>query len=236
MTHSEQINEIATALAKAQGQFEAVTKGNRAKIEMKSGGEYSYQYADLADIVIMGSKILSSCGIAVCQSTSMEVAAVSLTTLIMHTSGQWIENTITGGIDEGGGKSWIKALGSAITYFRRYEYGSMLGIVTEKDDDAAAADTASKAPPAKPKSGQTQQEIYARINQRINALEKAEKLTKESAVAYRKELNAAWRGGTGNTFDMEQIGKRLEGPAPKAPIDEAKVSPDLTKGAEPEMF
>jgi hypothetical protein len=231
MTHSEQINEIAAALAKAQGQFEVVTKGNMADI-----GSYTYHYADLADVVKMGAPILSLNGIAVCQATSVEVGAVALTTLIMHTSGQWIENTITAGVDEGGGKSWIKALGSAITYLRRYEYGSMLGIVTEKDDDATAADAASKAPVAKPKSEQTQQEIYARINQRINSLEKNGKLAKESAVAYRKELNAAWRGGTGNTFDMEAIAKRLEGPAPKAPIDDAKASPDFTKNAEPEMF
>ena len=50
MDKSEQINELAAALAKAQSKLTHVKKDKTARIRMKAGGEYSYNYAELDQI------------------------------------------------------------------------------------------------------------------------------------------------------------------------------------------
>ena len=47
---SESIKELATALAKVQAGIKPVKKDKTAKIPTKSGGSYSYNYADLSSV------------------------------------------------------------------------------------------------------------------------------------------------------------------------------------------
>lgn len=127
MQTSEQINEISAALAKAQGEMAGAVK-DAANPFFKS------KYADLASVWDACRAPLSKHGIAVVQSPSTDGLRVSVDTLLMHTSGQWIRGTVSVTAKE----DTPQAVGSAITYLRRYALQSFAGVAPE-DDDAEAA-------------------------------------------------------------------------------------------------
>jgi hypothetical protein len=146
---SPEINELATALVKAQGDFPTVLKTKTAKIQTKptpanpNGGSYSYDYADLGDIREAVVPTLTQYGLAVTQAPSIYGDSPALTTTLMHTSGQWIESEMLLHIE----KTDAQGQGSAITYARRYALSAILGIVTESDDDGSAATSARRESP-----------------------------------------------------------------------------------------
>lgn len=132
---SDTIGELAKALVKAQSQFEAIKKGKTADIPIKSGGSYSYAYADFGSIVQTVLPVLKENGLAYTQFPSAINELPALTTTLLHESGEWISETMLLHI----AKDDAQGQGSAITYARRYALSAVLGIVTEVDDDGATA-------------------------------------------------------------------------------------------------
>jgi hypothetical protein len=128
------INEIATALAKAQPKFAAAAK-NKTNPHLKS------KYADLVSVTEAVKGPLAEAGLSYTQVIETDKAAVICNTLLMHTSGQWINGRLTLHSKD----ITPQAMGSAITYARRYGLSAMLGIVTDEEDDGEAA----QAQPAK---------------------------------------------------------------------------------------
>lgn len=126
MKTSENINEIAKALSSAQGEMKPAQK-NASNPFLKS------KYADLASVIDCSREVLTAHGIAVSQGVENEEGKVAVTTRLMHTSGQWIESSVSAqpkGQDP-------QAVGSVITYLRRYGYTGLVGIATEDDDGHA---------------------------------------------------------------------------------------------------
>ena len=125
---------LAGALALAQGMFKPIVKDKTAKVRMKSGGEYSYDYADLATVIEATREGRAANGLAVTQLPVFISGAFTLHTKLIHESGEsescyWplpAPNTPP------------QEMGSALTYARRYSYCAILGIATEDDDDGAA--------------------------------------------------------------------------------------------------
>ncbi len=143
---SKEINELAAALAIAQGQIKTATKDNLAKVKMKSGGEYSYKYSTLDDIWEVARTPLSKNGLSVIQIPTNDENKLYLETILVHASGQWISGTMTLPIVVVR-MSELQAMGSAITYARRYALGAMVGVTTGDDDDGQAAGDGKKPDP-----------------------------------------------------------------------------------------
>lgn len=135
MTQSDTINELATALAKAQGQMSGAAK-DAANPFFKS------KYADLASVWDACRTPLATNGLAVVQSPSVSDLRVTVETLLIHTSGQWIRNSLSCLIKEDS----PQVIGSATTYLRRYALQSLVGVAPE-DDDGEAAEGRSKSLP-----------------------------------------------------------------------------------------
>lgn len=127
MQTSDQINEIAAALAKAQGEMGGAVKDSANPF-------FKSKYADLSSVWDACRAPLTKNGIAVIQSPSAEGLRVSVDTLLTHTSGQWMRGTVSVNAKEDS----PQAVGSAITYLRRYALQSFAGVAPE-DDDAEAA-------------------------------------------------------------------------------------------------
>ena len=127
MKTSEQINELAAALAQAQGMMGNAVM-NRINPHFKS------KYADLAAIFDASRKPLSANGLAIVQTIENGV----LHTRLLHTSGQWIASEhplpMSGKPQE---------IGSALTYARRYSLSALIGIAADEDDDANVATSRS---------------------------------------------------------------------------------------------
>lgn len=132
MNKSEHINELVAALAKARMHFSPITRDRRVEVKTRTGGSYSFSYAPLDTVVEATYKALCDNGLAVIQLPGPE----GLETILAHSSGQYISN-ITQIVQMEAGP---QALGSAITYARRYSYAAILGIAVVDDDDANIAE------------------------------------------------------------------------------------------------
>ncbi len=134
MEKSEQINELATALAKAQGEMRNAGK-NADNPYFKS------KYADLSEILKAAKEPLAKYGLAIMQLyDGMSGKDISVTTMLMHSSGQYIANTGNYPVT----KQDIQGVGSAITYARRYSLAAMLGLAQEDDDGNTACQAQGK--------------------------------------------------------------------------------------------
>ena len=127
------INEIATALSKAQSAIEGAVKD-------KKNPHLQSTYADLASVWDACRKPLSDNGLSVAQGSEViEGGRVAVTTMLMHTSGQWIQNVLSLRPT----KDDPQGIGSCITYARRYSLSSMVGVAPADDDAEAASAPAS---------------------------------------------------------------------------------------------
>ncbi len=135
MKTSESIKEIGAALAKARAGFHPVVKDRVAHVKSDKGS-YSFAYADLSSVIDAVRGALSDNGIAVVQGTATGPEGVTVETRLVHASGEWIESAITMRVEGNRPQN----IGSAITYARRYGLSAMVGISSEEDDDANAAE------------------------------------------------------------------------------------------------
>jgi hypothetical protein len=137
MRTSEQINEIAAALATAQTEVKNA-KANSTNPHFRS------TYADLESVREACMSALNRQGIAVLQCPVMqEERHAGVITRLIHKSGQWIEGELLMNVV----KNDPQGVGSCITYARRYSLAAFAGVATE-DDDGNAASTPPAAPQA----------------------------------------------------------------------------------------
>jgi ERF superfamily len=157
---SESVAAIATALAKAQTEL---SNPEKAMV----GTVYNNRYASLSSGLDIVRKTLGGQQIAVAQTTDIDRVGgmVNLTTVLLHTSGEWISSDWpvcwTSEI------SAPRRMGAALTYARRYALFTMVGIAGEDDldappdvtDDAKAVDRDGAAgpglSPVRPSQSQT---------------------------------------------------------------------------------
>lgn len=140
MKTSENINELATALAKAQSKIEAAPKDSANPF-------FKSHYADLSSVWGACRGPLTENGLAIVQTADSAEGTVDITTRLLHSSGQWIEGTLRLAPT----KNDPQGFGSAITYGRRYGLAAIVGIVADEDDDGNAASAPGKKPDQKTK-------------------------------------------------------------------------------------
>jgi hypothetical protein len=137
---SEQTNELASSLAKAQAGMQA------AKFD-KTNPHFKNKYASLAAVIEAIRKPLADSGLSYTQTTEIREGGFVLVTTLRHASGQWIASEYPLPM---GAKP--QELGSALTYARRYSLSAIACIAADEDDDAEGArqtGQTSSAPAAK---------------------------------------------------------------------------------------
>lgn len=121
---SKEINELAAALAKAHSEMETAEATKVLK-------HLNSRYADLNDITSAARPALSKNGLAVVQRELRDPdGQLILSTVLMHTSGQWIESRLP--ILSENPKN-MQDIGKSIKYTRRYAYSTITGILIEDD-------------------------------------------------------------------------------------------------------
>lgn len=129
--HSAEIGELAGALALAQLEFKPVLKESDNPF-------YKSKYADLSSVISATQSALAKNGLVVIQCPHLSSQQMTLTTLLVHKSGQWLASDLTlpAVMKE---RFDAQSVGSSITYARRYAYQAIVGVAAEVDDDANAA-------------------------------------------------------------------------------------------------
>jgi len=126
---SESIKNLTKALSQFQGEVQ--NPKNTA-----NNPYFNSKYAPLQEVLNIVRPLLTKHGLAIIQSPSGDGKNVSITTILSHESGEWIEFEPLILNPE---KTTPQGIGSAITYGRRYSLSAALGIASEDDDGNEAS-------------------------------------------------------------------------------------------------
>lgn len=135
---------LAAALAAFQAELPTIAKGKTG-----DAGTYRYQYAGIDDIHPVAMPLLGKHGMAFSSQPTMIGEAFVLHYSLMHEGGDTIEGIYP--LPEPT-TSKPQAIGSAITYARRYAFCAVTGIAPGGDDDDAAAANEKPAAGRKPRA------------------------------------------------------------------------------------
>jgi len=143
--------EVAGALSKAQASYTGLAAAREAKVrgQTKNGQwyDYTYHYADLADALRACLPALTAEGLAVLQApTTINGREVSVTTVLMHSSGQYVRHHMSLTAEAASPQK----VGAASTYARRYSLLALVGLAPEDGDaEETPRKPKRKAPVAK---------------------------------------------------------------------------------------
>lgn len=141
MNKSDSLNELASALSKAQSEITG------AKTD-STNPFFKSKYASLESVYHAINVPFSKNGLAVTQTTTWEeTMGVAIVTTLMHSSGQWIE----GILPIMAVKQDPQGIGSAITYSRRAALKAIAGIYEADDDGESHAQRAKPELHSSPK-------------------------------------------------------------------------------------
>ena len=127
LLHSESINELAKALCEASKKIQPAIKAVENTFFKKN-------YADLKAIDHVCRIPLTENGLCISQLMDSTNGQLTLITILMHSSGQWLKSYYPITYD----KTTPQAIGSGVAYARRYSYAAIINVVTEDDDGEAA--------------------------------------------------------------------------------------------------
>ena len=122
MKTSEQIDQITAALFVLQGELKPIARSKVVKT-----GKYEFRYAPLDAIVETIVPLLQKARLVFVQAVDADV----LTTRLLHESGQWIQSETLLNRDHAN----MQGFGGEVTYKKRYALSSLLGIVSDDDND-----------------------------------------------------------------------------------------------------
>lgn len=134
MQKSESIAKLAVALVKAQRDIKVASKSSDNPF-------FKSKYADLGAIVDVVKPALNNNGISFLQIVTLE----GVETTLLHESGEYISGVTPVVVAK---QNDPQALGSAISYARRYGLQAIVGVVADKDDDGEKAMGRSSVKPA----------------------------------------------------------------------------------------
>ena len=145
MNQSNTIKELALALSKAQAEMPPAEL-NKVNPFLKN------KYADLGSIIKAAKPVLAKHGLSLSQMPTGDGDKIGLTTILMHSSGEWLESTMMLTLEDTKGVTSAQAAGAIISYLRRYSIASVLGMYADEDVDGNGSKPKTKS---KPKSKPT---------------------------------------------------------------------------------
>ncbi len=133
MNTSQCIDLLATDLAAAQGEFPPITRNREVTVKSEKGS-YKFEYATLDHILELTKPARTKYGLALAWGCRTEQGVTTVYGRLLHKSGQWIESSLPLSAAD-----FVKpqAMGSGLTYRKRYIADQLLGLSAAEDDDAA---------------------------------------------------------------------------------------------------
>lgn len=187
-TQSENIGKLLEALGKAQNEMEGA-------VEDSSNPFFKSKYADLTSVWRACRQPLTKNGLSVIQSLHVIDNQLTLVSILGHSSGEWlksylpikvptieVKNRNTGEIEKTI-RDDVQALGSVITYCRRYALSALVGICPIDDDGESLMDRAKK------KKEEEITPVKLELPKDIMA-ERVEEFFKESSIRSGTSINA----------------------------------------------
>lgn len=174
MRQSETIAKLADALAKAQAEMHNPSKNSE-------NPHFRNKYADLSEVVNVTRPALAKHGLSVAQFPGFSDGVVTVETMLMHASGEWLAGTVSAPAQ----KQDPQGIGSAVTYLRRYSLAALCGVAQEDDDGDAARASGGQRQQARPAARKeaAPAAMTDEQAQKIDELLEASTLTEEDRAA-----------------------------------------------------
>lgn len=154
MKTSDSIKQIAEALVSAQKEIKFAVKDS-------TNPHFKSKYANINSVIDAVKAPLNNNNIAILQSLSpSDDGKLHLTTRLIHSSGEWIEDTAVCPLQ----KQDAQGLGSAVSYIRRYSLSAFLSLYSDTDDDGQSAALNAADYLQKINYSQTLEELQANYN------------------------------------------------------------------------
>ncbi|HFU6611231.1 TPA: ERF family protein [Bacillus paranthracis] len=199
MNRSETIAELSKSLVKFNTEVNRIAKDANNPFHKNT-------YATLDTIIDGVRPILAQHGLSIIQIPSGDGQNVTLKTLLLHESGEWLESD---DLTMKPVKNDPQAIGSCMTYARRYSLAAFLSLNTGEDDDGNNASRGQDKPKNKnprnkntntpPKEQQRQAEVAN--NQRIQAIHAQ---IRDLAQVYNMEFEET-KATVKNNFGIETL-------------------------------
>ena len=201
MNKSESITDLATALCLAQGEIGGAVKNN-------TNPHFDSAFADLESVIKVIKPAFLKHGLSFVQLpiTSEGGKGIGVSTMLMHSSGQWIEGEYLLPLE----KVTPQGAGAAITYARRYGLVSLVGIpqVDLDAEDISVQAPVVVEPPAKRVSKSLAQAVVALVVSSQASGETSE-LVEALAELDENEKQVIWRQLTGKQQEFVRLTKEM---------------------------
>lgn len=125
-TTSESLGKLAEALSKAQATMQEAKEDSKNPF-------FKSNYADLTSVWRACRKSLTDNGLSISHSTVFQEGEIILVTTLLHSSGEYMK----GYFPLLSAKKDAQAIGSAMTYAKRYALAAIVGVCVEGEDDDA---------------------------------------------------------------------------------------------------
>lgn len=139
---SDTMGLLAAALAKAQGAIKHASKDT-----LNANPHINKKYADLASVWDACRGPLAENGLAVVQRVTTEGDEVTVTTMLLHASGEYVSDSASARVAPIGAQQWVQALGLTVTYLRRYQLSALVGVAAANEDTDGEGASAEPAEP-----------------------------------------------------------------------------------------
>lgn len=239
MSDASTHKNLASALAAFQADLPQVIKGNTARVTTKTGGSYSYDYADLTDVSAAVLPKLAAQGLAWITALGTDGNVITLTWMLQHgESGESLSGVVPVGVS---GQNW-QDLGGSITYARRYCLVSATGVAPGGDDNDGEnaragehqAPRQTPQPPIAQETGELPADLY-RLSS-LTTLDDVKAMWFKARDAGHLNLTIPVPDGEGNLVDtpfavvLTQVADRIK--AQDAAKIEAQDQADANEAAE----
>ena len=161
MNKSPSIENIAKALSAALGEMPVVRMDGVNPF-------FKNKYATLGAVIETSRPILSKHGLAVIQSPVSVEDKIGITTLLTHSSGEWLEDTITITASDGKGLSNAQNAGVVISYLRRYSLQAFLNMYADEDTDGHKPEQPAKKEPTEAERKNNAMKAFAELKHRAD--------------------------------------------------------------------
>jgi hypothetical protein len=160
MQRSEQIDQLAASLVKAQAKLPSAKKN-------ATNPHFRSHYADLKAINEAAS-VIHEFGLSWVQGGEVRDGQFGIETTLLHISGQFISGFTPVIVGDTARSNGPQAWGSGITYARRYGLSALLGIAADEDDDGNSAQN-HRSPAPKPEVRAEPNDILKVVQKQFDA-------------------------------------------------------------------
>lgn len=155
--------QVIAAFVAASQEITGVIKNSKATVPTKTGGQYSYTYANRTDVLEAIKLPLAKHGLVMCQPPAYMEGGAAVRTILFHESGESLDFGLTFVPIDEKKRGDTQAQGSGYTYASRYAAVSIFCIPVDDDDGAAARMSIAEQLAEEKKSGIHQAAAQAAI-------------------------------------------------------------------------